>query len=440
MAAMTPDREAFLRKLEGGQEQMRTPTDDTLRFLKENGLDSTPIDPASLEALEKMVTPMKKKIEEEEDRKPAAVSQLEKERTIKFVLPVQEVQTHRELKSATSDITATGVQSTTETNRTTAGSEEISVENSILHQLEVQTSMIMEMQRRIDHLTNMVHHMAGMPPGAQLPQAAMLPPQNSMRQPSEGVLPPAAAPVTQQPRAAVPEQPPLPPPRTLFGSICDWSSNLLARVRISRTAEVWRVFWALHRRHVRLDGGLVFKVLIAVAVFSAKLMSRRNKTGDFWSSSVKFNLVLFLVFVGFLIQSGYINFFHRFLIRDKIVERIYGGEDIDVDQLNWDVAAVPRNNRNNNLRNLIPRNHMLAGNIPAPRNGINVLTDIVVLFGSFLLSILPMWKPAGPREREAQMAQEHAQRQMNVVAPPPDLDQHAADDDEDEHEGHAHQD
>ena len=456
---MASDREVFLRKLEGRHELRTTSTsEDTLRFLNEAGIEVTLLDPASLEALEEMTTPKKKMVLTEDDNKPAAVSDSIHKKTVGFELPVSDAQPNRAFASSTSDITMTGLQSTTETNSSVAGSTEKSREDLILQQLEFQTQLILDLQNRIDYLANMVHHMsASVPPGATMSSPPPHQHHHSMHQP---VSPFVQQPMHQQPRAdfmppvmiqlpraaPIPDGPPPRPHQSLFGSLCEWILEIPARIRTSRTMEVWRVFLALHRRHVRLDGALMFKVVMMVAIFSAKFMSRsRKKTSGFWTATLKLNLVVVMVFVGFLIQSGYVNFFYRFFIQDKLVERIYAGENIDVDRIRWNDPAGPRNNRNNNLRNLVPRNHMLVGNIPAPRNGINILMDVVVLLGSFLLSILPMWKPEGqPQERQARMAQAQAQAQPNAVAPPPDLDQHEASDDDDDDEGelqrHAHQD
>jgi hypothetical protein len=157
------------------------------------------------------------------------------------------------------------------------------------------------------------------------------------------------------------------------------------------------------------------------------------------------------------------NLFYRFFIKEDLVRRIYAGETIDVDQINLmgnangnanNPAARAAADANNNLRNLIPRNNFVNGNIPgapAARNGVTILTDIVILLGSFVLSILPMWKPEAQQQRQPAQQQppaalapgDHPQQQPNAVAPPPDMDTHAADDSDDDDEddqAHPHQD
>ena len=454
MAAMNPEREAFLNKLE--RKEMRTPPEEAHRFLAEAGLDSTLIDPASMEALNEMFSPAKT-VETDGEHLMSA--------TAPEYRPLMEVQTSRAFHHAASEITMTGIQSATETNLSVAGSSEKSRDDLILQQLKIQTAMIMEMQSRIEYLTNEVHLLAsGAPRDTTLPPQHQHPTHQEMHNCMNLPMFRPVNPPTEHfrrprsPEAVTPEQrrgpvpygpppppPPLRPPRNLFGLLCDSFANLITYARNSRTAHVMRAFATLHRRNVRMDGAFMFKVVLMVAIFSAKMMSRPPKPGEFWTASIKFNLVMGMVFVGFLIHSGYISFLYRFFITHKLFERIYGGEDVDIDRLVWNEPAAPGNNEDgNNLRNMIPRNHMLGGNIPAPRNGINVLMDIAILFGSFLLSILPMWKPEGqPQERQARMAQAQVRPQahLNAVAPPPDLDQHAADnDEEDEREPHAHQD
>ena len=177
------------------------------------------------------------------------------------------------------------------------------------------------------------------------------------------------------------------------------------------------------------------EVYDAQSVFSAKFMSRAEKEGEISTGTKKLSLVMGMVFIGFMIQSGYITFLYRFFVEHKLFQRIYGGEIIDIDGLTWNHQTPQRNNQNGNLRNMIPRHQAVRGNVHAPRNGLNILVDILVLIGSFLLSILPIWKPEGqPQERQARMAeiQAHPRGGMNAVAPPPDLDQHAADEDDDD--------
>jgi hypothetical protein len=483
--AMAPDREAFLRKLEGDnpvttpaprapqqqqqQQQQQQPNDDTLRFLEEAGLDSMSIDPASLAALQSLVTPTcGKQSEEDDQKKPAAVRDivLDYQTTLKEA-PVLEVRTDRQLRYATSGITIPDMQTQPASAPGTAdaiGSDNAfmssSSEKLILQQLQLQTQMIMDMQRRIDHLTNVVHHNNMVRGGAPPPQMQFLGPPTMM----PPMMPPMTAPHQQQQfvppqhaARAAPHAPQAPLARTFFASICDYVANIPVRVRETRTAEVFRVFFLLHQRHIRLDGGLVLKVFMAVAIFSAKMMSRRNRRGDFWSPTIKFYLVVGLILIGFLVQSGYMSLFYGFFVKENLVRRIYAGETIDVDQVNLmgnnaNPAARAANANANNLRNLIPRNNFVGGNIPAPaRNGFNILTDIVILFGSFVLSILPMWKPEAQQQRQEQhqppaaaaLAGDPQQQRPNPVAPPPDMNIHAATDSDEEDEddqAHPHQD
>jgi hypothetical protein len=283
---MASHREAFLRKLEGGN-KLRTTSENTLRFLRDAGVEATLLDPASLEALEEMTTPKTKVAMTQDERKPAAVPDSIHKTTVAFELPAVEVHPNPAFMHATSDITMTGLQSTTQTNSSVAGSTDKSREDLILQQLEFQTQLILDLQNRIDHLANMVHHLsARVPPGPQTisseppphqhyhPMHQPVPPfaQQPVHQPPSDFMPPV---MIQPPRvaAAMPERPPPRPHQSLFGSLCEWILEVLASIRNSRTMEVWRVFLALHRRHVRLDGALMFKVVMIVAMFSAKFMS-----------------------------------------------------------------------------------------------------------------------------------------------------------------------
>jgi hypothetical protein len=391
---MSISREAFLRRIE-----RREPSERATRFLQESGLDSTPIDSASLEMLEEILL-----TEESKTQKKSAYSSLPQKNIL-------EETTKLPMDSATNFL----VQET------------MSRDDLILQQLKQQTELILEMQRRIDYLTTLVHNgTSGSPPWAPMTHPT------SQNPPATGIRVPNQTGRAAQVTPAIPRQPPR---RSHWDILYDYWKDLCMRVRNSRTQEFCRVFTILFRRYVRLEGALFFKVILMVSIMTAKVLSRPQKENALLSNSFKFNLIMMAVLVGFMIRSGYYSFCYNFFVKDRLLQRIYQGETIDVDQNQWDVNHINnRNNNNNNLRNVIPRNRMfLGGDIPARRNGFTIFVDFAILIGSFILSLLPMWRADDQLQARQDRIMRHDEEPPRPVAPPNDVDHYAAnDDDEDE--------
>jgi hypothetical protein len=397
---MNLSREAFLRRIE--DREVPKPSDRATRFLLDAGLDATPIDSASLEMLEEIL-----KDEDSNAQKRSGYSSSTQ-------------------KNSVTETDVFPMDSTT--NFPVKGA--LSRDDLILQQLKQQTEMILEMQRRIDYLTTLVHHgTSGSPPWASRAH----PSSENRSHPNAEMDTGIRAPHHAAPALEVTPMPRQPPRRRYWDMLHDYVKDLSTRIRNSRAQEFCRVFSLLFRRYVRLEGALFFKVILMVSIMAAKILSRPQKENAVLSNSFKFNLLMMAVLLGFMIRSGYYSFCYYFFVKDRIFQRIYHGEIIDVDQINWDMNHLNhQNNNNNNLRNVFQRNRMfLGGAIPAPRNGITVLVDFAILIGSFILSLLPMWRADGQlQERQDRMMRHHLERQP--VAPPNDMNQYAADENEDE--------
>ena len=396
---MNLSRESFLRRIE--ERDALKPSERATRFLLDAGLDSTPIDSASLGMLEEILN-----MEDSNSLKKSAYPSIPQKNIIK--------ETNISPMDSTPNIPK---------------QEALSREDLIIQQLKQQTEMILELQRRIDYLTTMVHHgTSGSPPWAPMAHPSS---ENLSRPPVDmhrGIQVPNQVARTAEVTAAMPRQPPR---RSYWNILCDYLKDLSSSIRNSRAQEFCRVFTLLFRRHVRLEGALFLKVILMVSLMAAKILSRPQKENALLSNSLKFNLIMMAVLVGFMVRSGYYSFCYYFFVKDRIFQRIYQGETIDVNQINWDMNHLNNGNNNgNNLRNVFPRNRMfLGGAIPAPRNGITILIDLAILIGSCILSLLPMWRADGQlQERQERMMRREGE--LRPVAPPNDVDQYAADDDD----------
>ena len=511
------DREAFLRRLEGGKQDpadtLVIANDATLKLLKDVGLEGTPIDPISLKALEGIVIAQKTAAVDtvpELKPEPAVLNQepIEvKQEEIAFEDITSEI---KEIKESITSMCVTTTENTEDSSKPrslpipaaaapvtiptkipasymTARSPapnsaptDTSTEHQIMDQLALQTQMIVDVHKRLDDLTRLVHQIAQQQNGAPIPQQQQQ--QNRQLPPfSEALNVPPPPQVQAPPRYRAPQihetgpPPPPPPPQRrvvapepvqavhvargapqqqqprgmMFGQLVEYLESIPKFIGRSKFWQVCRAFWTLHQRHVRIEGGMIFKVLLMVAIFSAKTMSRKKTSKGYWSPSMKFYLVMSLVATGFLIQAGYFKLFYEFFFKGDYIGRIYRGDDAVAgendnnnegaagQQQQPQAAAPVRNNNNdgdalNNLRNWMPQQNILGGEIPrVPEGQINnPIMDVAILIGSFLLSILPMWNPQGaPNHRRVVVAEPG---QLNEVAPPRDIDEHAADSDSDD--------
>ena len=426
---------------------------DAVRFLQNAGLGGGKIDAVSFEALKIFLSenpgsrvPRTLPVPISSSAPTAQQKNLIGEdlgKEVDSVPPLSEVRTNNTIRRATSEVTFSRVNDyrdsataslAEDTQAATAGAISADVskmrEKLILEQLEAQMTMILGIHDRLDELTRAVERISnqsGPPqPSAPTDQAQVtrrivssvtriVPPPN--RQPGQPVQPVRR----MQARAAAPPQGAAAgEPRRQdvfafpFRRMARPVMEFPARIQNSRAAKLWKVFWALLRRDVRWDGGPLFKILLLVGMFAAKTMSRKGSTDGFWSASHKLRLVLTLMLVGFMIQSGFLVFLYHFFITGRYPQRVYAGEDIDVNREPQPARPPPRPRNNANVAARL-ENTLLGGGIPRAdaREGgfLSFATDFVVLLGSFVLSILPMWKP---------------NVLPNIIPQPPDLNEDAA--------------
>jgi len=196
-------------------------------------------------------------------------------------------------------------------------------------------------------------------------------------------------------------------------------------IRSTRVAEICRVYWALHRRDMggRIDFNMIIKVMFMAAILFAKFSAsnRRNRKGERTiKSRVQFYVAVVLIVGGFMLQSGYARFLHNFFIKERYVQRIWNGEEINV------AAQQPPRPAERRRQRQVQEEEDEAAAAEGPgllRGGIaqapaqagiigKFIMDIVYLFGSFLLSILPMWKAEaqGGGRRDANRRQGNGQQ------------------------------
>jgi hypothetical protein len=450
------------------------------RVLKEAGLDASPMDPSSMEALKEFMLEMPK----ENDPAFAAVVN----RETRKAPPLSRV-TQNTLQRRVSDLTQ-GADTFAynnnirdfDSNASTAGSTGAGaspMEQKILDQLHQQTELIWQLHRRIETLTTTVEKLATNGGGgnvagstARETKANANGTQATPRVRRREVLLPRVVPDVVLPDNADPDQQAVPPlPENLpvrVGMINRAYQSLAAiptAVRNSRMAKIVKVYVALRQREApNFDLLLIFKVLVMVTIFMTRMSSNRKNTESFMWMYRTYLIGSFIV-VGFLFKTGYIKFMHAFIVKENYPGRIWDGEDIDIDNLPpmgivrrpGPVAAAQDAAGPAGPLAFLQRT-LLAGRIPRmdpARRGavvLNAIQDLFCLVGSFFLSIFPMWAPEAPQaaqprgpvappahfqqrlaelQQQQQELEQQQQQQIPGVQPPADAFEAEADDNAD---------
>lgn len=279
------------------------------RVLKEAGLDSSPVDPASLNALKELVSVQIDGFNQDENRPPPISSVYAQSRSV--------------LQRRVSDLTQPVDQGTTASIVGSASAirdpAASATEQRILDKLHQQTQLILELHQRIDTLTNTVDRLSkGGDPiqtnaGTRFSDTVQAPPQTQQRA------------VPEAPRRAVPRaipddahdedihperQAPLPPGRLnipMFTSLYDTVTGIPNHVRNSRVAKIVKVYGALRRQQAPdFDVLLIFKVLVMMCILMARVSSRRKEADSMLWASRTYLAGVFIV-AGFLLKSGYLR-------------------------------------------------------------------------------------------------------------------------------------
>jgi len=241
--------------------------------------------------------------------------------------------------------------------------------------------------------------------------------------------------------------------------------NLGRTVLQLRIVRIMQAFVRLRRRYgvLPLDGGLIIKALFMVAILGTRMLSssKRFDSGSEYDAQLKVAALGMMVLLGFFVHTGYLKYSYIFFIKENIATRIWRGESIE-DILTTTTAGAPgaaggggagaaaanhNNNDNNNNQLGLPRgnvppgqpqrhpnnnnqqqqqhgwrNTFLGGIIPQANQGgiVGAFQDIALLFGSFLLSIFPMWQPEGPPPAPQQVQLPPQQQNQNQQNLPPD--------------------
>lgn len=406
--------------------------------LKEAGLDASPMDPASMEALKEFMLEMPN----ENDPFAAVVeNRNHKNRKAPPLLRVEQSALQRRISDLTQGADTFAYNNGLrdhDSNASTAGSTgggASPMEQKILDQLHQQTELIWQLHRRIETLTTTVENLATTG-GDNISSAARETRANATQAPPRvrrreallpRVVPGVARPVNGNPDQQVfpplPENPPARGGVPVLNRVYNSLAAIANAVRNSRMAKIAKVYVALRQREApNFDLLLIFKVLVMVTIFMTRMSSQRKNTESFIWMYRTYLIGSFIV-VGFLLKTGYLKFMHAFIVKDNYPGRIWNGEEIDIDNL--PPAGIVR--RPVAARNAGPleflRRTLLAGRIPRmdpARRGavvLNAIQDLFCLVGSFFLSIFPMWAPEAPQP---------AQRRGPPAAPPAHFQQRLA--------------
>jgi hypothetical protein len=427
--------------------------DDIRVLLEEAGLDSVPIDPVSLAALRELVAASSSSSEDEVHHQGSSNSNK---------LPSRSLRHHVE-----ADFVAMPGAS--------------AVEQKVLELLHTQTQLLISMQQRIDELTTKVDQLTTAAPSTTTASMRFRPTTPAPATTTRTTSTTKQVTATAAPAPAVGVQPnnnnndPVAQPMTVT----------------ARLVHMMVLFSGLRRRHnvQELDGGLIFKILFMMAILTARMSghaSNKKEGGNHHHHAwqFKFAILVVIVLLGFLMQTGYLNYCYLFFVKERYPQRIWNGT-MSVEEIQN--LTRDNNNINNNHNNAQQpqqqarqqqaqqqqqqqqepqqqqqgwRNTFLGGLIPEvdPEQPggrvLGLLQDVALLLGSFVMSIFPMWHPEGPRRQNIIVAEAAAQQQHphhhnpgeqqqqqqdgmimpGAVRPPPDVLQAAEDDDDNDND------
>ncbi|GAX27256.1 hypothetical protein FisN_13Lh184 [Fistulifera solaris] len=275
-----------------------------------------------------------------------------------------------------------------------------STEERLLHMMQQQTQMILDLHKRMDYLTEHV-----LQNNNQQQQQQSTSREELNRQIDELFH-----------KVQIYEQ----NAETTFTTTA--SPPNAGRSFVSHLYQVLQIFLALRRRLApNFDAGLIIKVVFILSILFTRLSRRQQSIDDddwIWHF---YRLHLLVVFVvgGFLYQTGMLKVIYIFYVQEKYFHRIlWKGESLgDMEQEVNDaleryaqrmqpqgqrLPPRPRNEPNgtDNVEAEDPgwRDTFIGGVIePAPQieqdRGMQWLRDVGLFIGSFFLSIFPMWRP-----------------------------------------------
>ncbi|CAJ1932454.1 unnamed protein product [Cylindrotheca closterium] len=432
--------------------------DELERILRASGIESSPVDPSSMEFLRQLVVQKKKK-------KKKKIPTTERRTQLKESPAGQQEGEERNGKPAAAYASNTAADnashnnsdsnSNNNNNTTSSGALSNSDATMIVEQLKMQTNLILSLQDKIQVLTAKVDDMelrASEDTTTSTTTATRTREQQDasgrvriIRRDAHPIPPPRDAEAPRRangifgnrPVAAAAAVPAAAGPQELQPNVFAWFF------------ETTRLFWVLSRDYVRpIDGALLFKLVFMTTVVMARVSKNSNKNSSKNNKDPKILLVSALLMLGFLFHTRYIQYVYQFLWKQNVPGRVWKGEvnitipppDQDDHQDNWN-NNNNNNNNNNERENNQPRgpnpvpprfrrpnqraqgeaqpaaarrwwqqNDLLVGGVapienehgdaPAAVNpAVAMVQGMYYLVGSFVFSIFPMWNPQGHRQR-----------------------------------------
>lgn len=322
------------------------------RLLQQAGVAESPMDPLSLQALQKFL---------ETGDTEESESDYDDDDDVVIEMPSPPRSTNR---TAASDLA------------------NLPDAQRILALLERQTEMIEHLQDRVDELTQMVQ---GQSSGAPTPVRRNVPRALQFDAAAEEVRPPQPAVARREPPPP-PADAPAPQPGWL-----DQFQSFPDRLRQSRASKILILFLALRRRRApEFDVTMLVKIVFMLAVLLARMPEQRAISILPLS---RFQMLSMFVIGGYMVQTGLLQFLYQFFVKEGYAERIWNGEEIDVER---EARPAP------------PRPAPVQAQVeqPAeeeqPAEPPSLFREFFVFLTSFFLSIFPMWQPeAPPPPREA---------------------------------------
>jgi hypothetical protein len=260
-------------------------------------------------------------------------------------------------------------------------------EDLMMEQLKLQTSLILDMQRKLIKLSHRIEELEDSGGSVRLRRSSIPP------------VPPVAAPGSTAFDGTAGGQGPQEEAQPLPGGAIPLRPRGVPPE--SRLARLLLLFGRLRGREVQnMEWGLIFKVVVMMTILFSRLGAANLK-----QIPAKFYLLGAMLVGGFLFQTGYLQFLYRFVVKENYPYRI-----LVLDEVIPDESPVPPRPRPPGLPHqddeawIDLRHTFLAGRIErAPEEDANQVPvvfrffrEALLLLLSFVLSVLPFWHPEAP--------------------------------------------
>ncbi|KAL3936014.1 MAG: hypothetical protein SGBAC_008585 [Bacillariaceae sp.] len=326
----------------------QTMEEELQRILKASGIESSPIDPSSMQCLKQLLMVQDQKKKQQEKKQLKQNKKTKKKTKIPSFSPSKAKASRdpfggQQEPNAKPAAAAAAAAFSSSASPTSSGALSNTDAAMIMEQLKMQTNLILSLQDKIQVLTRKVNEMDGIGTEPLLMDQQQHQQQQQQQQQQQGdaragrvriirrevqynIPPPGQAAAAAAARNGIFANQAAP---AAVAGPQDFQPNVLAWF-----CETTRLFWSLSRDYVRpIDGALLFKLIFMTTVVMARITkkskrnsSSKNSSNSNSSKDPKILMVSALLMMGFLFHTRYIQYVYQFFWKQNVPGRVWKGE------------------------------------------------------------------------------------------------------------------